>query len=394
MHAAMAGAIAVRVGMVVLGLFRCAAAEIEKPAILWDRVLEGDVYGSALAGDTVVLLTLQPGASEWRIEARDAESGTLAWQDKVAGTSLGPGIGGSIIVSGRDGIQALDVASGKERWRFRRPVVETNPHDGAPGGFSSPAILDGECLYAADYVADPAKKDAVGVSTLYCLGPIDGQRHWSATIPTGTIGPSLASNRDSVVVVREYGASAIDKRTRQTRWSIGFNSARAPAALGADTAYLPGHGLRAVSLKDGSTVWERRGAPAAFGPTLQDGVLYAPLAQPAEEVNMSPGESVGTLRHLPQYVPTYVALDPANGRELWERAFPNEVRAGTHARDRIYLVCWDGHLYSLDRRDGSTRWKIPLDFGDWAPTPMVWKGRLILAFKRRVVAIGEAARAP
>jgi hypothetical protein len=77
-------------------------------------------------------------------------------------------------------------------------------------------------------------------------------------------------------------------------------AARAPAALGADTAYLPGHGLRAVSLKDGSTVWERRGAPAAFG----------------------------------------------------------------------------------------------LDFGDWAPTPMVWKGRLILAFKRRVVAIGEAARAP
>jgi hypothetical protein len=64
-------------------------------------------------------------------------------------------------------------------------------------------------------------------------------------------------------------------------------AARAPAALGADTAYLPGHGLRAVSLKDGST------------------------------------------------------------------------------------VC-----------------------GDWAPAPMVWKGRLILAFKRRVVAIGEAARAP
>ena len=34
--------------------------------------------------------------------------------------------------------------------------------------------------------------------------------------------------------------------------------------------------------------------------------------------------------------------------------------------------------------------KLPLDFDDWAPTPLVWKGRLILAFKRRLVAVGEA----
>jgi hypothetical protein len=91
-------------------------------------------------------------------------------------------------------------------------------------------------------------------------------------------------------------------------------------------------------LKDGSTIWERRRAPVAFGPTLQDGVLYAPLAQPVEEVAVVPGEALGHLRHLPQYAPTYVALDPATG-----------------------------------------------------PTPLVWKGRLILAFKRRLVAVGEAA---
>src|SRR6185503_9936000 len=127
--------------------------------------------------------------------------------------------------------------------------------------------------------------------------------------------PSLASNRDTVIVVREYGASAVDKATRRVRWSIDFNSTRAPAALSADAAYLPGHGLRAVSLKDGRTIWERHGAPAAFGPTLKDGAL----AQPVEEIAVVPGETVGRLRHLPQYAPTYVALDPTSGRELWER---------------------------------------------------------------------------
>ena len=394
MGPAMARRIPFRASLLLLGLpLVCPAAEIGRPAVLWDRPLAGDVYGSALAGDTVVLLTLKPGANEWTIEGHRAESGELAWQTVSPGTSLGPEVRGAVIVSGRDGIRALDAATGKERWRFTRPVEEANPNDKALGGFSSPTILDGECLYAADYVPHPKYKDAVGASTFYCLGPEDGKLRWSAPIPSGTMGPGLASNRDSVIVVREYGASAVDKATRRVRWNIDFNSMRAPAALAADAAYLPGHGLRAVSLKDGSTIWERRGAPAAFGPTLQDGVLYAPLAQPVGDVTVVPGEALGHLRHLPQYAPTYVALDPATGRELWERVFPNEVRAAAHAGDRIHLVCWDGHLYSLDRRDGKVRWKLPLAFDDWAPTPLVWKGRLLLAFKRRLVAVGQAEAA-
>jgi outer membrane protein assembly factor BamB len=382
--------VAVRAGVIALGLpLLGVAGDIQKPAILWERALDGDVYGSALAGDTVVLLTLEPRASRWTIEGHDARGGALRWRRAAPGTSLGPSVGGSIILGGRDGIRALDAASGAERWHFPRPVVETNAHDGALGGFSSPALLDGECLYAADYVPSPAKKDAVGESTLYCLSPTEGVARWSTKIPTGTIGPSLGSNADVVIVVREYGASAVDKGTHRVRWSIDFNSVRAPAAVGLGAAFLPAHGLRAVSLKDGSTRWERRGAPAAFGPTFQDGVLYAPLAQPAEEVRVAPGERVGHLRHLPQYVSTYVALDPASGRELWERALPGEIRAAAHAGDRIHLVCWDGQLYALDRRDGSTRWSLRLDFGDWAPTPLVWQDRLILAFQRRLVAVGS-----
>jgi outer membrane protein assembly factor BamB len=381
--------VALRAGMIALGLpLLCLAGDIPKPAILWERALDGDVYGSAVAGDTVVLLTLDARARRWMVEGHDARGGALRWRRAAPGTSLGPPVGGSIILGGRDGIRALDAASGVERWHFPRPVVETNAHDGALGGFSSPALLDGECLYAADYVPSPAKKDAVGESTLYCLSPTEGVARWSTKIPTGTIGPSLASNAEAVIVVREYGASAVDKAAHRVRWSIDFNSVRAPAALGPGAAFLPGHGLRAVSLKDGSTLWERRGAPAAFGPAFQDGVLYAPLAQPAEEVKVAPGERVGHLRHLPQYVSTYVALDPSSGRELWERALPGEIRAAAHAGDRIHLVCWDGQLYALDRRDGSTRWSLRLDFGDWAPTPLAWQDRLILAFQRRLVAVG------
>ena len=381
-------AVVIALGVPLLSVAR----PIETPAILWEQALEGDVYGSALAGDTVVILTLDPRASRWTIEGHDVKGGALRWRRAAPGTSLARGFGASIILGGRDGIRALDATSGAERWHFPRPVVETNAHDGALGGFSSPALLDGECLYAADYVPSPAKKDAVGESTLYCLIPTTGVARWSTKIPTGTIGPSLATNADVVIVVREYGASAVEKRTHRLRWSIDFNSVRAPAALGPGAAFLPGHGLRAVSLKDGSTLWERRGAPSAFGPTLQDGVLYAPLAQPAEEVKIAPGERVGHLRHLPQYVSTYVALDPSSGRELWERALPGEIRAAAHTGDRIHLVCWDGSLYALDRRDGSTFWSLRLDFGDWAPTPLVWQERLILAFQRRLVAVGEPLR--
>jgi hypothetical protein len=68
----------VRAGVIALGLpILCAAGDIQKPAILWERALGGDVYGSALAGDTVVLLTLEPRASRWTVQAHDASSGTL-----------------------------------------------------------------------------------------------------------------------------------------------------------------------------------------------------------------------------------------------------------------------------------------------------------------------------
>ena len=220
--------VATRAGVIALGLSLLGVAGDKKPAILWERALDGDVYGSALASDTVVLLTLEPRASRWTIEAHDARSGTLRWRRAAPGTSLGPAVGGSIILDGRDGIGALEAASGAERWHFARPVVETNAHDGALGGFSSPALLDGECLYAADYVPSPAKKDAVGESTLYCLSPAEGVARWSTKIPTGTIGPSLASNADVVLVIREYGASAVDKAAHRVRWSIDFNSVRAP----------------------------------------------------------------------------------------------------------------------------------------------------------------------
>jgi len=200
-----AGMLAVRAGLIALGLpLLCVAGDIHKPAILWERALDGDVYGSALARDTVVVLTREPRASQWTIEGHDARGGALRWRRAAPGTSLGPPVAGSIILGGRDGIRALDAASGAERWHFPRPVVETNAHDGALGGFSSPALLDGECLYAADYVPSPAKKDAVGESTLYCLSPTEGVARWSAKIPTGTIGPSLASNAEAVIVVREY----------------------------------------------------------------------------------------------------------------------------------------------------------------------------------------------
>ena len=191
-----------RAGVIALGLpILCAAGDIQKPAILWERALGGDVYGSALAGDTVVLLTLEPRASRWTVQAHDASSGTLRWRRAAPGTSLGPGVGGSIVLGGRDGIRALDAATGADRWYFPRPVVEANANDGALGGFSSPALLDGECLYAADYVPSPAKKDAVGESTLYCLSPTEGVARWSAKIPTGTIGPSLASNTETVCLL-------------------------------------------------------------------------------------------------------------------------------------------------------------------------------------------------
>ncbi|HEY8151124.1 MAG TPA: hypothetical protein VIK51_19610, partial [Vicinamibacteria bacterium] len=73
--------LAVRAGLIALGLpLLCIAGDIQKPAILWERALDGDVYGSALAGDTVVLLTLDARAPRWMVEGHDAKGGALRWR--------------------------------------------------------------------------------------------------------------------------------------------------------------------------------------------------------------------------------------------------------------------------------------------------------------------------
>src|SRR5260221_3886507 len=98
--------VAVRGGVIALGLpLLCLAGDIQKPAILWERALDGDVYGSALAGDTVVLLTLEPRAAHWTIEAHDARRGPLRWPRPAPGTSPRPRVVGYVVPRRRERIR-------------------------------------------------------------------------------------------------------------------------------------------------------------------------------------------------------------------------------------------------------------------------------------------------
>lgn len=56
---------------------------------------------------------------------------------------------------------------------------------------------------------------------------------------------------------------------------------------------------------------------------------------------------------------TVVALDPQNGKKLWEKSLGTPIRAApTATGDRVYVVSTDGRFYCLSGSDGSELWVV------------------------------------
>jgi outer membrane protein assembly factor BamB len=87
------------------------------------------------------------------------------------------------------------------------------------------------------------------------------------------------------------------------------------------------------------------------------------------------------------FVPTFVAIDPASGKLLWQREFPKAVRDGAVVtKDSVYLTCLDKHLYRLDRRDGSVVWKLPVG---GSADPIAHGDALYLCLGKTIVCIKD-----
>lgn len=328
------------------------------------------------------------------VEAPVITAPRVLWRAKVGiqGWLNAPVIAGQIVVvpsSGdthnasdpRDGVVALDLASGKPRWHAHL------------GGDANGVAVSGDRAIVG---SDDGRVTAIDLQR--------GAPIWSVPV-SGKAYASPLPLGDQVIVGDASGAvRALAIADGTPRWKVQLDGAiRGGAAADASAIYAVSQGGEAVALRlDGSTIWRVRlgrvaaganlhevyAAPMVVGPLLivpfardtyyatpavlaldrQSGKL-AWLAQGKGvsdwgNVRMTPALSGGALVWPEAYSGDVVGLDAASGKvrfrsEAGACFFPSWASPAS-ARDVVYVPRFDGSLYAVSAVSGTVLWQVYL----------------------------------
>lgn len=307
-------------------------------AVRWKYPAGGSVLSSPAVANGLVLFTRRDGV----LVALDAARGSVRWTVKT-GTELpfpwgregwdfyvsSPVIAGdlAIFAAGDGNIYALDVATGRQRWRYAAGTLFR----------SSPAVAEGHIVVGG---AD---------GYVYALG-LDGALRWRGE----TEGATLSSEKEG-----------FDRKTIQGSPAI----ADGKVYVGSRDAYL-----YAFDLRDGKRLW-RVGKPAPWvvtSPVVWNGRIYygSSDGQYVEAVDADSGKRVWFVRTPDNVIASPVladsilyvadmsgnlfALDAATGAERWRSALGSRVFSTPVPADgALYVGCDDGAVYALRAGTGA-----------------------------------------
>lgn len=332
--------------------------------------------------------------------------GWSPWHARLPGRPTACQIGGELLVCGYNGgVEALDIADGSRRWRFR---AESRPaEEGGARGFYP--VIGGDTVYTAD------GDGVVG------LRLSDGERVTQWPGASGFV-PSRAAAADGVVYVAYEGPSGAG-----TAYSMLFRAYRAsdgrrlwekvhrdvfPQSLElvGDRLVLQGqsHGL-SLDTADGEQAGE---APPCVPMLVRDEELYCHdfgsgatrVRDPRtlKERRRVDGEVVaigadGTVvtRTTDAEGSTFAGVDPATGEARWTMEGTSEQEAIVAAGDRLLRIDPDG-LQSFTLADGAQTGE-PASYAGWpangssverVPMALAVNGALFLVFEDGTVVSG------
>lgn len=352
------------------------AANWPSPATLeprWKTSVGSGYSGVSVAGKVVVTGFAADG-QDW-LGAFDLDSGAALWKVAFEPTYIGhdgshdgpiatPAISeGTVLgLSARGILVAVDVATGKERWRRNLGAEEgaQKPHYGHG---SSPIVTGGLVI-----VAMPVE----GKQSIVAVRLGDGSTAWS--VGSDTINyqsPILAEigGKTQVLALSDVRLWGLDAATGAELWSFehggDFGAAWAvPLPVGRNRVFLT------AKQNEGQLLEVTRGADGAWAvaSVWQSNVLGRSYAPPAYHDGVIYGYSGNYLS----------AMDAATGERLWRSRPPGDGFIAI-ADDRLVVLTKKGELHvAATSREG---WK-PIgatqlyDAAAWTP-PSIAEGKIV-----------------
>ncbi|MFI1440108.1 outer membrane protein assembly factor BamB family protein [Streptomyces fructofermentans] len=358
---------------------RAAAVKAPPPeaglAASWSRPRPG-VNGGDAAGP-VPVPSPAPGP--------DAGSSWRPWRFRMSNDVWGtPAVAGDLVYVTSFEVHALDVATGRRRFKTRDVAWSMAVSDGRVHASDGPTLFaldarEGTDLWRiqTDAWVYSLKADRGTVVTGTRGGGVqaweaaNGRRLWEITgaqtdFESPEAGPVV--HEGTVYVWKDARLRALDARTGDERWSYPIGDAAScggvPVRLTpAEDGYVyvsAGTRVLAVDIAGGHVRWHFE-APAVF------------LGPPT----FAPGPAVtGGGVYLADYLGTVYALDATDGRDRW--------RIATESRSSVDPVLVSaGHvhvgsgkgLYTLDAVTGTPKWRFQAG-GDIVGAPAVADGRI------------------
>jgi outer membrane protein assembly factor BamB len=338
-----------------------AEAAAPRPVEPWER-------GPEATGDLVVSATGHDEPA--RVRAFDAGTGQLRWTYRTGPNAFVRAVGsGWVIVAADYGpLIGLDLATGKQRWRFELASSQAAEY----------GTIAGDTLFIG--TSFPSE-GAVDPPVVYALDLATGRQRWRTVLDRGTdlqwAAPVVHGEQVLVADTLSHPGSAstshlyaLDAGTGQLRWKADLHADQQgffaePPVVAGGLVYVATASRRLLALEvdSGREVWRTSGFPVIAG--VRNGLVLAVLED------------------------RLAALDAGSGVRRWEVP----VRGGGEhwpvlEGDTVYVASADD-VIAVDATAGTTRWRVPLDPAVGPPVPA--GGRLYVATRNRLLALDASS---
>ncbi|MEU9149980.1 serine/threonine-protein kinase [Streptomyces sp. NPDC048417] len=319
------------------------------------------------------------------VQPPETASGWRPWRFRMSNDVWGtPAVDGDLVYVTSFEVHALDVATGRRRFKTRDVAWSMAVADGRIHASDGPTLFALEAREGGDLwrlstdawvYALKADRGTLVTGTrgggVQAWEASNGQKLWELSgaqtdFEAPESGPSL--HEGTVFVWQDARLRALDARTGEERWSYPIGDAASCGGVPVRLAHAPdgfvyaSAGTRVIALDTatGRVRWHFE-APAVF------------LSPPA----FVPGPAVtGGGIYLADYLGTVYALDAADGRDRWRIA--TEARASIEpvlvAAGHVHVGSGKG-LYTLDAVTGTPKWRFQAG-GDVVGAPVVAEGRI------------------